>query len=297
RIILRDRTVRLNELKVDRIPCNCPVCRRYSVKELMSMGKSEREKLLAIHNLYMLWEELQEIKARIKEGTLWEYLEEKAGGDARMRSALLALRRGLRGLLNLVPNESGRVRALHIVSFESLHRPEIIRHMERLLGNYEPPRGCVVLILPGEYLDRPYIRDPLISWLLNQSSSNGLLSKVHVVINNPVLGPIPYEISEVYPLSQHEYPEPVPPYLLSFSRYLLHEYLTSLMQRGFTDIIIITKTEYEDDMRRLLMKLNPKGSLILGVSSRDELFTLTSWAINIISSFQCIHGELRNNYI
>lgn len=56
----------------------------------MSMNKAERERLLAIHNLYVLWEEIQEIKARIKEGTLWEYLEEKAGGDARVKSALLA---------------------------------------------------------------------------------------------------------------------------------------------------------------------------------------------------------------
>ncbi|WP_054853991.1 tRNA-guanine transglycosylase [Vulcanisaeta distributa] len=98
RIILRDRTVRLSEVKVDRIPCNCPpVCRKYSVKELTSMNKAERERLLAIHNLYVLWEEIQEIKARIKEGTLWEYLEEKAGGDARVKSALLALRKGVKG--------------------------------------------------------------------------------------------------------------------------------------------------------------------------------------------------------
>lgn len=97
RVILRDRTARLSEIKVDRIPCNCPpVCRKYTVRDLMSMNKAERERLLAIHNLYVLWEEIQEIKARIKEGTLWEYLEEKAGGDARAKSALLALRKGLR---------------------------------------------------------------------------------------------------------------------------------------------------------------------------------------------------------
>jgi len=108
RIILRDRTVRLSELRVDRIPCNCPVCRRYSVKELMGMSKPERERLIALHNLHVLWEELQEIKARIREGTLWEYLEEKAGGDARVKSALLALRKGAEGSIKRYP---GRVRS------------------------------------------------------------------------------------------------------------------------------------------------------------------------------------------
>jgi 7-cyano-7-deazaguanine tRNA-ribosyltransferase len=283
RIILRDRTVRLNEIKVDRIPCNCPVCRKYSVKELMSMNKAERERLLAIHNLYVLWEEIQEIKARIKEGTLWEYLEEKAGGDARVKSALLALRKGLRALLKVIPDESGRVRALHITSVESLYRPEIVRHVERLLNNYEPPQGCIVLVLPGELLDRPYIRDSIVYWLIDQLSTNNLLSRVHVVINNPVLGPIPYEISEIYPLSQHEYPEPIPGYLRSFSYHLLRKYLVKLRGRGFTDIMVIMKENYEKIINEL-MNIGFKEVTILEAKSRQELYALIPWVIREIGN-------------
>ncbi|ADY00515.1 tRNA-guanine transglycosylase, various specificities [Vulcanisaeta moutnovskia 768-28] len=283
RIILRDRTVRLNEIKVDRIPCNCPVCRKYSVKELMSMNKAERERLLAIHNLYVLWEEIQEIKARIKEGTLWEYLEEKAGGDARVKSALLALRKGLRALLKVIPDESGRVRALHITSVESLYRPEIVRHVERLLNNYEPPQGCIVLVLPGELLDRPYIRDSIVYWLIDQLSTNNLLSKVHVVINNPVLGPIPYEISEIYPLSQHEYPEPIPGYLRLFSYHLLRKYLVKLRERGFTDIMVIMKENYGKIINEL-MNIGFKEVTILEAKSRQELYALIPWVIREIGN-------------
>ncbi len=287
RIILRDRTVRLNEVRVDRIPCNCPVCRRYTVKELMSMNKAERERLLAIHNLYVLWEELQEVKARIKEGTLWEYLEEKAGGDARVKSALLALRRGLKALLRVVPDESGRVRALHVTSMESLSRPEMIRHVERLLNNYEPPQGCVVLVLPGELLDRPYIRDPLVSWLINQLLTNELLGRIHVVVDNPVLGPIPYEISEIYPLSQHEYPEPVPGYLRSLSHGLLIKYLAKLRDRGFTDAVVIIKGTHGKLVNKL-MRLGFKGLTTLEVVSRQELFSLMPWVIRQLGSIQCV---------
>lgn len=288
RIILRDRTVRLSEVKVDRIPCNCPVCRRYSVKELMSMNKAERERLLAIHNLYVLWEELQEIKARIREGTLWEYIEEKAGGDARARSALIALRKGLRAFLRMIPDASGRVRALHITSIDSLHRPEVIRHVERILNNYEPPRGCLVIILPGEFLDRPYIRDPVLSWLLGQLLANNLLGKVNVVINNPVLGPVPYEVSEIYPLSQHEYPEPTPNYLRFFSHDLLRKYLGKLLRMGFTDALIITRRGHEESMRKLITELGGFRDIIAtGVASRQELFSLIPWIIKIVSSIQC----------
>ncbi|BDR91174.1 tRNA guanosine(15) transglycosylase TgtA [Vulcanisaeta souniana] len=288
RVILRDRTVRLSEVKVDRIPCNCPVCRRYSVKELMSMGKAERERLLAIHNLYVLWEELQEIKARIKEGTLWEYIEEKAGGDARARSALMALRRGLRAFLRMIPEASGRVRALHITSIDSLHRPEVIRHVEKILNNYEPPKGCLVVILPGEFLDRPYIRDSVLSWLLDQLLTNNLLSKVNVVINNPVLGPVPYEISEIYPLSQHEYPEPTPNYLRFFSHNLLRRYLEKLLRMGFTDVLIITRRGREESMKRLITELGGfRGVIVTGVASRQELSSLIPWIAKIVSSIQC----------
>ncbi len=288
RIILRDRTVRLSELKVDRIPCTCPVCTKYTVKELMSMNKVERERLLAIHNLYVLWEELQEIKARIKEGTLWEYLEEKAGGDARAKAALLAVSKGLKGLLKIIPEASGRARALHVTSVESLERPEVIRHVERLLNSYEPPNGCIAIILPGEYLDRPYIRDPVVSWFLNELSTRNLLSRVHVVINNPVLGPVPYEISEVYPLSQHEYPEPVPNYLRSLSNHLLRRYLNKIIQRGFTDIVIITGKGHERYMTNIIMKLgNVKNSVVLSVGSREELFSLLPWVIKVIGETQC----------
>ena len=286
RIILRDRTVRLSEVKVDRIPCNCPVCRRYSVKELMSMNKAERERLLAIHNLYVLWEEIQEIKARIREGTLWEYLEEKAGGDARVKSALMAMKKGLRALMKVIPDEAGRVRALHVTSVESLQRPEIIRHVERLLNNYEPPQGCVVVVLPGEFLDRPYIRDSLVYWLIDQLSSNNLLSRVHVVINNPVLGPIPYEISEIYPLSQHEYPEPTPNYLRSLSRQLLRKYLIKLRDRGFTDVIIIVR-ESHDKFINGLMNMGFRGMVILEAKSRQELYSLIPWVIKEVSNVQC----------
>ena len=286
RIILRDRTVRLSEVRVDRIPCNCPVCRRYSVKELMSMNKAERERLLAIHNLYVLWEEIQEIKARIREGTLWEYLEEKAGGDARVKSALMAMRKGLRALMKVIPDEAGRVRALHVTSVESLQRPEIIRHVERLLNNYEPPQGCVVVVLPGEFLDRPYIRDSLVYWLIDQLSSNNLLSRVHVVINNPVLGPIPYEISEIYPLSQHEYPEPTPNYLRSLSRQLLRKYLIKLRDRGFTDVIIIVR-EGRDKFINGLMNMGFRGMVILEAKSRQELYSLIPWVIKEVSNVQC----------
>jgi 7-cyano-7-deazaguanine tRNA-ribosyltransferase len=177
---------------------------------------------------------------------------------------------------------------MHITSMESLGRPEVVRHVERLFNNYEPPRGCVAIVLPGEYLDRPYARDSLISWLINELSARNLLSKVHVVINNPVLGPIPYEISEIYPLSQHEYPQPIPRYLRFYSLYLLRRYLDVLVRRGFMDLIIITVGDYESRIKSIIDRLGPlKSSVILRASSKDELYSLMTWVINVVENIKC----------
>ncbi|WP_054853992.1 DUF5591 domain-containing protein [Vulcanisaeta distributa] len=190
-------------------------------------------------------------------------------------------------MLKVIPDESGRVKALHITSLESLHRPEIIRHVERLLNNYEPPpQGCIVVVLPGELLDRPYIRDPLIYWLIDQLISNDLLSKVHIIINNPILGPIPYEISEIYPLSQHEYPEPTPNYLRLHAHHLLRKYLIKLRSKGFNGIMVITK-DYREKIINELMGLGFKGLIILKARSRQELYSLIPWIVKEISGIQC----------
>jgi len=68
RVILRDRTIRLDDVKTDYLPCNTKLC-NISVKELKEMPQQVRAVLIAEHNLAILKEELLEIKQRIYEGT------------------------------------------------------------------------------------------------------------------------------------------------------------------------------------------------------------------------------------
>jgi len=71
RYITPFRTLNLD--KVHYLPCNCPVCSKYSLKEV-----KESQRLLETHNLYVLFEEIKRIKEYIKEGWLWEYVIIKA---------------------------------------------------------------------------------------------------------------------------------------------------------------------------------------------------------------------------
>lgn len=81
-------TKKLNEMKY--LPCNCPVCRKYTAQELINEDEEKRLELLSSHNLYATFEELKIIKEAIHEGTLFELVETRIRSHPRL---LLAYRR------------------------------------------------------------------------------------------------------------------------------------------------------------------------------------------------------------
>ncbi|NJE75880.1 tRNA guanosine(15) transglycosylase TgtA [Thermococcus sp. ES12] len=85
RYLTPEGTKRLEELEY--FPCSCPVCSRYTPQELREMPKEERTRLLALHNLWVIREELNRVKQAIKEGTLWELVDERARSHPKMFAA------------------------------------------------------------------------------------------------------------------------------------------------------------------------------------------------------------------
>ncbi|MEM2112073.1 MAG: tRNA-guanine transglycosylase [Candidatus Bathyarchaeia archaeon] len=53
-------------------PCRCPVCQKHSLSEL----RRSRE-LLTLHNLWTLWDEIEQTRTAIKEGRLEEHLSHR----------------------------------------------------------------------------------------------------------------------------------------------------------------------------------------------------------------------------
>ncbi|WP_297436683.1 tRNA guanosine(15) transglycosylase TgtA, partial [Thermococcus sp.] len=85
RYLTPEGTKRLEELEY--FPCSCPVCSRHTPQELREMPKEERTRLLALHNLWVIREELNRVKQAIKEGTLWELVDERARSHPKMFAA------------------------------------------------------------------------------------------------------------------------------------------------------------------------------------------------------------------
>ena len=80
-------TYRVNEL--DEFPCECPVCSKYSPKDLMELERSKRVKLIALHNLHVLIREIKRTRIAIREGRLWEYLELKSRMHPTLKLSLI----------------------------------------------------------------------------------------------------------------------------------------------------------------------------------------------------------------
>ncbi|NJE06096.1 tRNA guanosine(15) transglycosylase TgtA [Thermococcus sp. M36] len=127
RYMTPEGTKRLEELEY--FPCSCPVCSRHTPQELREMPKEERTRLLALHNLWVIREELNRVKQAVKEGTLWELVDERARSHPKM---FAAYKRLLEYRDYLEKNEPiTKASAFFKVSEESLRWPTAVRAKER----------------------------------------------------------------------------------------------------------------------------------------------------------------------
>jgi len=66
------RRVSIHRLKEVKEVCKCPICSSHPIKQIVT-----DRKYLSLHNLWVLWFELQQIKCAIREKELENYLEER----------------------------------------------------------------------------------------------------------------------------------------------------------------------------------------------------------------------------
>ncbi len=181
--------VRLQDLEY--FPCSCPVCRRYTPRDLLEMPPSERRRLLALHNLYVIRRSLERTKQAIREGRLWELLVEASRYRPEAREALRKLSKFYRLLEEFTPRSKGTLRGLKLVSIESVWNPRVMRYRSWALTGYVPSAKRVLL-------------RPLTSRSGRCQGPSGDREE-EVVYYLPFLGVVPESACGVYPTAQHSY--------------------------------------------------------------------------------------------
>ncbi len=78
-------TLKLEE--IEEFPCECPVCTRYTPRELREIEPEKRTRLLALHNLHVILAEIRRIREAIRGEYLFEYVQERVRSHPRLLEA------------------------------------------------------------------------------------------------------------------------------------------------------------------------------------------------------------------
>ncbi|UCD91897.1 MAG: tRNA guanosine(15) transglycosylase TgtA, partial [Methanobacteriota archaeon] len=190
RMMFPDGTRRVGDLAHQ--ICHCPVCSELSTEEL-----KEDEVAIAEHNLHICYNEIRMIRQAIHEGSLWELVERRCSSHPDMLSALRRLK-DYQEYLERFESTSKRS-SFYYTSVESLQRPLVMRYNSRLLERYTPPTTKLAVVFPEA--SKPYSRsyNEELRSISSKADSSSLVESV--------LGPVPIELDEMYPLAQSLVPE------------------------------------------------------------------------------------------
>ncbi|MGP6206634.1 tRNA guanosine(15) transglycosylase TgtA [Cuniculiplasma sp. SKW3] len=184
RMLFPEGTRDLKELM--EIPIWSPLYSRYNASELKSLDDEERKRVLAEHNLFTIYMELGEIRERIREQTLWQYVE----GKARSHPALMQAFRRILDYSEMMNPYTELYRKSPFFYFDDLSARTPygyrIRNMSKSRDNCVeiPKKYC----LPAG-LDQSFIRD-----IYEKSTDNFSFPFGDLMV--------PAEMEESYPIQQ-----------------------------------------------------------------------------------------------
>jgi 7-cyano-7-deazaguanine tRNA-ribosyltransferase len=232
RYMMEFGTARLNELKY--LPCSCPICSKTDPENMKELPKGERQKLLAEHNLHISFGELRRIKEAITEGRLWEHLEMRAHGHPSLLQALKKVGK----YSEYLEEQSPVTKRSGIFYFTSLGlaRPEVVRHKKRMLNRYSPPPKAKILLLLPQTQTKPFHNSKEYRKILKKIQPADTADKIHVCVYAAPFGVVPLELSEVFPLSQHEIASPLDTETVT---YVAEQVANYIEQTNYEKIILL----------------------------------------------------------
>jgi archaeosine synthase len=192
------------EYHLDRIhefPCSCPVCSCNTPQELINLSKKERTKVLSMHNILKLGEEMRTIREHIRSGQLREYIERQCRAHPWLTAALRLI--DAEGTFLEKRTPLFRSSTLYANTAESMNRVEIRRFAERILERYTPPDLDTLVLLPCS-AKKPY------SISISHQKFINTLGKyrryVHEVIITSPMGIVPRQLELMYPAAHYDTP-------------------------------------------------------------------------------------------
>lgn len=201
RLLSTRGTYKLENLQ--EMPCSCEVCTKYTPDDLRAMPKEKRRDLIAQHNLHVSFAELRLIRQAIYEGSLMELVEERCRAHPSLLEAVRQLGNYSMDLEKYDPRS--KKSAFFYTGPESLCRPEVLRHMQKL--REMPKKRDLVILPPTRKPYSKFISGKLGEFYIYGAEQEIDLENIDFMVLDVPFGLIPLEIDEVYPLSQNDAPK------------------------------------------------------------------------------------------
>ncbi len=236
RFMMPDGTLKLEDMV--EMPCSCRVCCEYTVDDLRQMKQEDRAKLIAEHNLHISFAEIRRIRQAIVDGELMKLVELRCRSHPFLLDGLRRLKEYTDDMEHL--NPSSKRSAFFYTGYESLYRPEVKRHLEKLANL--TPKSKNLIVMP--HTNKPYTRyvfkehikkytDKLVQYYTNSQNLDTDFSDSDVVVCDVPFGIIPLGLDEFYPLAQNESPSIRDDDAKKFIKQQLEEYI-----KGYDNVII-----------------------------------------------------------
>ncbi len=188
---------------LDEFPCHCPICCEYVPNEIKKFDDEIRTELIAKHNLYLSFSELRTIRQAIKEGNLWELVEQRIRNHPNLVNAAKLIKSNLPFFEahEKLYKTHGRLYS----SPESINRPLFHRYDLKLKNNYRVPKEAKFLILLPE-LDIKGEKSPSIKTWFEEIDNNLIIPRefLHISFISSFYGIIPLELTQTFPMGQYE---------------------------------------------------------------------------------------------
>ncbi|MBE0523748.1 MAG: tRNA guanosine(15) transglycosylase TgtA [Methanosarcinales archaeon] len=172
RYLTADGTYHIKDLEY--LPCACPICTSHSAREISA--SPDKIELLARHNLYVTFAEINNVKQAIRDGNLWELVERRCRTHPRLLDGLKRMTSHMDWIEQFDPSSKS---TYFYCGPQSVNRPEVLRWNKRLEH----------LKLEGTVLIRP------------GGKISGEAEYDHVLHFKPPFGAYPLELKETHPLN------------------------------------------------------------------------------------------------
>jgi 7-cyano-7-deazaguanine tRNA-ribosyltransferase len=248
-------TTRLEDLSY--LPCQCPICTAYSIKELFYLDRDSRILEVAKHNLYILKAEVNAVKQAIVDGRLWEYVMQKAHAHPKLMEAMELFK-----TFEYVGEGTPIFKRKAVFFYDPIdqYRPEAkrFRNIVSKFASLKNKKKKLVLYPDSDI--HPFYSTRAFLQLVKK------FPDAQICTYSPFLGIIPSEISDIFPAAHnlsckrstnHNNPKNYPSFIESLDRFIVNN--------NFEEIIIVANTfmrQIVNDQHYnnlpLIKKLNPK---------------------------------------